>query len=143
MSISFDDRLPQEDEFWALFETTGWNRQYRLSSQELFAAISHSWYVISAFDDGRLVGFGRVVSDGVLHAMIYDLIVHPAHQEKGIGGELLARLVTSCQKVNIRDIQLFCAKGKQTFYERRGFRSRPSDSPGMEYVPKAKSHKVA
>ena len=138
MSIVYENRLPQEAEFSVLFESTGWNQEYHLSSRELFAAISESWQVVSAYDGSRLVGFGRVVSDGVLHAMIYDLIVDQADQGKGIGGEILARLVMSCQKAGIRDIQLFCAKGRQAFYERRGFRPRSADAPGMEYAEAAR-----
>jgi hypothetical protein len=34
---------------------------------------------------------------------------------------------------NIRDIQLFCARGQRAFYEKRGFVARPDDAPGMQY----------
>lgn len=44
---------------------------------------------MAAYDGSRLVGFGRVVSDRVLHAMIYDMIVLPGYQGKGIGTMVL------------------------------------------------------
>ncbi len=65
--------------------------------------------------------------------MIYDLIVAPDYQRQGIGGEILDRLVKRCQEVHIREIQLFCARGKHEFYEQHGFEARPDDAPGMQY----------
>jgi GNAT superfamily N-acetyltransferase len=62
-----------------------------------------------------------------------EMIVLPAYQGQGIGGEILRRLVGKCQQAGIRDIQLFCAHGKRAFYEKRGFFARPDDAPGMQY----------
>jgi ribosomal protein S18 acetylase RimI-like enzyme len=115
-----------------LFETTGWNDECHLTPHDLEKALKQSAFMISAYDEGRLVGFGRVVSDSI-HAMIYDLIVAPEYQRQGIGGEILDRLANHCQEAHIRDIQLFCAKGRREFYERHGFEVRPGDAPGMQY----------
>ena len=123
---------PIPTEYFALFETTGWNDAYHLSPVDLAKALKESAFMVSAYDEGRLIGFGRLVTDSI-HAMIYDLIVAPDHQRQGIGGEILDRLVKHCQAVHIRDIQLFCATGKREFYERHGFEVRPDDSPGMQY----------
>lgn len=80
-----------------------------------------------------MVGFGRIVTDGVLHAMIYDMIVDPAFQGQGVGTKILCMLVRWCNEAHIRDIQLFCARGKRAFYEKNGFVSRSDDAPGMQY----------
>jgi GNAT superfamily N-acetyltransferase len=103
------EALPPMDQFWPLFLT------------------------LSAYEGDELIGFGRVVSDGVVHAMIYDLIVAPARQGQGLGSTLLDLLVQRCLKEDIRDIQLFCARGKSGFYEKRGFVARPADAPGMQF----------
>lgn len=123
---------PTPEEYLALFETTGWNDEYHLTPHDLAKALKESAFMVSAYDDSRLIGFGRVVTDSI-HAMIYDLIVLPEVQRQGIGGEILDRLVKCCQEAHIRDIQLFCAKGKGAFYERHGFEARPDDTPGMQY----------
>jgi GNAT superfamily N-acetyltransferase len=133
MSLRYDAELTSVDGFYTLFESTGWNREYQLSRQELADALRNSWHVVAAYEGGRLVGIGRVVSDGILHAMVYDLITDPECQRKGIGSEILSRLVRKCREAGIRDIQLFCAWGKRSFYEHRGFRARAEDAPGMEY----------
>ncbi len=134
MVITYRAAIPEREKFWRLFQTTGWNDKYQLSSEELVQALQTSWYVLSAFDSEQLVGFGRLVSDGVLHAMIYELIVLPEYQGRGIGGEILEKLVEKCREAGVRDIQLFCAQGKREFYEKRGFAARPDDAPGMQYV---------
>ena len=134
MPIEFRTVIPTRNQFWKLYQTTGWNENYRLSPDELLQGLRSSWYALGAYDNEILVGFGRLVSDGILHAMIYELIVLPEYQGQGIGGKILEKLVEKCQKTGVRDIQLFCAAGKQEFYEKRGFVARPGDAPGMQYV---------
>ena len=133
MSINYKSKLPIIEEYFPLFETTGWNNEYFLTKDELNQSISDSYYAVSAYEDNKLIGFGRVVSDGVLHAMIYELIVHPDYQGEGIGSNILNMLVDKCLGKNIRDIQLFCARGKKTFYENHGFTARDNNAPGMQY----------
>ena len=128
----FSTDLPAEQAVYDLFLTTGWNDAYRISSGEFLDTLRHSWYCLSAYDGDKLVGFGRMLCDGVLHALILDLIIHPGWQGKGLGGEVLSRLVDKCREHGIRDIQLFSVKGKSAFYRKMGFRERPEGAPGME-----------
>ncbi len=132
MALRYQTFPPTSTEYFVLFETTGWNDEYHLTPHDLAKALNESAFMVSAFDEDRLVGFGRVVSDSI-HAIVYDLIVAPDHQRQGIGGEILDRLVKHCQEAHIRDIQLFCARGTRAFYERHGFEARPEDAPGMQY----------
>ncbi len=120
MNLSYEARLPAAEEFFALFATTGWNDEYHLTAEELHAAISLSWHALSVYKGTRLIGFGRVVSDGVLHAMIYDLIVLPEYRGKGIGAEILRRLVETCRDAGIRDVQLFAARGRRAVLRAAG-----------------------
>jgi ribosomal protein S18 acetylase RimI-like enzyme len=124
--------LPDRDAFFALFETTGWNEEYGLDADHLNTALQHSWTSASAYDGDDLVGFGRVISDGILHALIVDLIVRPEYQRQGLGSTLLRELVARCREAGLKDIQLFCARGQAGFYEKFGFQIRPEDAPGMQ-----------
>jgi len=132
LKIAYREKLPEAAAYQQLFETTGWNRAYRAGADELYRAISSSWYVLSAYDNDDLVGFGRVVSDGVLYALICDLIVRPSHQGRGIGSALLTQLIDRCRRQKMRVIWLFSAKGKSVFYKNFGFVERPADAPGMQ-----------
>lgn len=83
--LQYRNEIPPIDKFWTLFESTGWNREYHTTPDELARAIANSWYLVAAYDEDRLVGFGRIVSDGIRHAMVYDLIVIPDQQGKDVG----------------------------------------------------------
>ncbi|TAL77673.1 MAG: N-acetyltransferase [Bacteroidetes bacterium] len=131
-TLKFKEELPEIKDYWELFQTTGWNREYNFSIQDLANAIKNSWFSISIYDSEILIGFGRVIADGVHHALIVDLIIHPNYQGKGLGSKLLERLVTKCTDNKIRDIQLFAAKDKFAFYENFGFEKRPINAPGMQ-----------
>jgi GNAT superfamily N-acetyltransferase len=129
--IEYREDRPAPEAYLELYNTTGWNEKYRASAAELARAVANSWHFVAAYEGERLVGIGRVVSDGVLYAMIYDLIVNPDYQGCGIGAEILRRLVEKCRAAGIRDVQLFSAKGKAPFYRKYGFEERPVDAPGM------------
>ena len=136
MNIEFRSEIPNRDQLWDLFQTTGWNVKYQLLPDDLVRALRASWHILCAYDGERLVGFGRLVSDGVLHAVIDELMVLPEYRGQGIGGEILERLVKKCRGAGVRDIQLFSARGKREYYEKRGFRARPDNAPGMQYFGK-------
>lgn len=136
-AIAYREQPPPPTDYCRLFETTGWNQAYRADVDELYAAISSSWYLLSAYDNDDLVGFGRVISDGVLYALLCDLIVKPSYQGQGIGSTLLNKLIAKCRTQQIRVIWLFSAKGKSAFYTNFGFVERPADAPGMQMLTTA------
>lgn len=132
INIIYSNLIPDKDKFFSLFETTGWNDYYGLNKDELISAISTSWHLITAYKENSIVGFGRIISDGILHALIVDMIVDPGFQSRGIGTVILKSLIDRCKRSNIRDIQLFCARGKTEFYKKNGFVVRQATSPGMD-----------
>jgi GNAT superfamily N-acetyltransferase len=132
MRITYRETLPESCAFAALFDTTGWFRNAPLDIPALEQALAQSWATLSAYEGELLVGFGRVISDGVIHALIVELIVLPDYQHQGIGSAILEQLVARCRNAGIRSIKLFAASGKDGFYERHGFVRRPPDAPAME-----------
>jgi GNAT superfamily N-acetyltransferase len=133
MELEYRESLPDAQAYFALFDSTGWNREYGLTPEELREAAGRSWFLLAVYRQGRLVGTGRVVSDGVLHALIVDVIVLPECQGAGIGTQIMTRLIERCRAARIRDLQLFCARGKSPFYRRLGFAERPAGAPGMDF----------
>jgi len=132
--IDYRQTRPEKRAWGELFRTTGWNEEYSLDDGQLHGALEHSWYQVSAYDGERLVGYARVISDGILHALIVEVIVAPEYQGRGIGSHMVADVVERCLAANICDIQLFCARGQAGFYERHGFAARPGEAPGMQYA---------
>lgn len=137
MKITYNHTRPDKDQFFHLYESTGWNERYQLTADEVYHALDATWHSISAYDGERLVGFGRVIGDGILHALITEMIILPEYQGQGIGRVIMIDLIAKCKQHEIRDIQLFCARGKVGFYEKFGFEKRPDEAPGMgiKYIP--------
>ena len=110
-----------------------WTEAAKVPAERLAASLPHAWYGIVARRTGEAVGTGLILSDGVLHALIVNVIVLPELRGRGIGTEIMNRLVARCQEAGVLQIQLFSARGKRGFYERLGFVARPNDGPGMEF----------
>ena len=104
-----------------LFQLVGWG--YR-QLDEVRVAFEQSTFVRFAFDDDRLVAFGRTVDDGRYYGLIVDLIVDPAYQGRGIGKQLLAELRSCLEGFNF--CTLTAAPGKDEFYLKQGWRRQSS-----------------
>jgi ribosomal protein S18 acetylase RimI-like enzyme len=88
-------------------------------SRKLELAFRNSGVRCFASAGDRLIGAGRAISDGVWRAAIYDVVVHPEFQGKGVGTQILRQLV---QEANVEVIMLFAAPGQVAFYSKLGFR---------------------
>ncbi len=73
-----------------------------------------------ALEGERCVGFINAISDGVFHAFIPLLEVLPSHQGRGIGRELVRRMVATLD--GLYGVDLLCDEGLVPFYEPLGFR---------------------
>jgi len=99
MSIEYDDTkkdLPVE-QLYHLFFSAGWTGSESNPDPDMLkkfnAPFINSTLVISAWDKDRLVGVVRVLSDKVIRSVIYDLVVDPEYQGKGIGKELIKKCI--------------------------------------------------
>ncbi|AKG37768.1 GNAT family N-acetyltransferase [Paenibacillus durus] len=132
--VIYREYIPTGEEFIRLVESAGWQGITKKGSGQLEAALRQSWLVVSAFKEDRLVGMGRVISDGIFQAFICDLIILPDDQSKGIGTGILSRLLKKCKEQDILMVQLFAAAHKSGFYKKFGFEERPEAAPGMRWV---------
>ncbi len=83
-----------------------------------FRLLKNSGLRVLAVDDrtGNLVGFITAITDGVLSAYIPFLEVLPAYQGRGIGKELVRRLLLKLKKAYM--IDLVCDADLQNFYKK-------------------------
>ena len=87
---------------------------------ELKTVFANSIFKCFVFDDTKLVGAGRVLADGFYSAYLCDIVVLPSHQRKGIGKQIMERLVALSK--SHEKIILYAVPGKEPFYEKFGFR---------------------
>lgn len=82
-------------------------------------AFENSHTVVFAFDEDKLIGFGRAISDGAYQAAIYDIAVLPEYQGKKVGATLMNSIIERIPQCNCI---LYAAPGKEGFYEKLNFR---------------------
>jgi len=87
-----DDHEIDLDQLTVLFNSAGWERR-TADRERLAQLVRGSLYVVSAWEGNRLVGFARGISDGATNAYISTVAVLPAYQKRGIGRELIQRLL--------------------------------------------------
>ncbi len=109
-----------------LYQAGGWWKESAEWRAVIPKMIEGSFaFMVAREPDGRLVGMGRAISDGVSDAYIQDVVVLRSHRGKGIGAELVRRLAEHCASHGISWIGLIAEPGTQPFYERLGFHAFP------------------
>lgn len=82
-------------------------------------SFENSYTVIFVFDNSKLIGFGRVISDGVRQAALYDIAIDPVYQGQGIGRSIVHKLMANLSGCNCI---LYASPGKEGFYRKLGFK---------------------
>ena len=85
--------------------------------------LSSSCLLFSAVDQpsDELVGFARVLTDGVFLALVLDVIVREAWRNRGVGAALLEALLAHPSLESVESVELVCQPDLRSFYERWGF----------------------
>jgi GNAT superfamily N-acetyltransferase len=133
--IKYRNEIPSINDYWPLYLSTGWNAVYGLDEISIERAIANSSFAVSAYSSNQLVGFARAMSDKVLYATIYDVMVLPDYQGQGIGKVLVESITKQCKGAGVKSIHLFAAENIEIFYNQLGFQARPVNMPGMRYQP--------
>lgn len=115
-----DHDLPAADELAALYRSVGWSR-YSRDPALLHDAVARSPRVVSARDDGNLVGLARVVGDGLTIVYLQDILVAPTHQRAGIGRRLFDRVFEPFRSVRQKVLITDDEPRQQAFYQQMGF----------------------
>lgn len=105
----------------SLFGLIGWKVRKK---EKWVEVLSKSSFVYSIWDYNKLVGFGRVMEDGVM-CMFYDIGVAPSYQGRGLGKDILNALIDQVKNKGYASIGLFAWGDNPSnipFYEKFGFR---------------------
>ena len=101
----------------ALYRTNNWSSAKKPELLHKALLASHS--LVSAWEGNKLVGLGNAISDGYLVVYYPHLLVLPDYQGRGIGTELMRRLVARSKGFHQ---QMLVADGRALdFYRKCGF----------------------
>ena len=81
---------------------------------------------VAAYSDGKLIGMGRALSDGVSDAYLQDIAVSTAFRRRGIGGGIVRTLVAELRRNGVDWIALVGEPGTESFYRELGFKPEPA-----------------
>jgi GNAT superfamily N-acetyltransferase len=129
MNYQIIEKLPSSEEYLYLRQLVGWNL---LERDVVEKALPASLYCVCAVVDRTVIGMARIIGDGGLAYYIQDVIVIPEYQRKGIGTQLMNKIMEYIRTnaYNNSVIGLMAAKGKEPFYTRYGFTIRPDSNLG-------------
>ena len=115
------------EELKNLFELVGWKNQ---DSNKLEEAFKYTWKWFTVRDNDDLIGFVRLLSDGIRHVYICNMAVSPKHQSKGVGKSLMKEAMSLLEESNLLP-SLVATPGNYDFYRRYGFKTESNDFTAM------------
>jgi GNAT superfamily N-acetyltransferase len=104
------------DEWWSAGRTAPDVARMLRSSDLLFAVVERR--------SDTLVAFARVLTDNTYLALVLDVIVAPAHRERGLGRLLMESVCSHRTLRAVTSIELVCQPELVPFYRKWGFSER-------------------
>ena len=128
--IEFKNTISVE-EFCKLRESVGFQK---LTIKQAETVLANTSLIVNAVCDGRSVGIVRVLTDMLTDAYITDVIVAPDFQGRGLGKQLMDKTIEYLKDYSMENVKLACSlyanPGKESFYEKFGFRKLPDSKYG-------------
>ena len=134
-TVTFSEKKSlQPEQLLTLFQQAPWAKGRTLNDAR--DMLRHTDVALCAWDGDHLVGFGRVLTDFVYRATIWDVIVDEAYQKQGIGAEIVQRIL---HHPRLKKVELFwlCTR-RPGFYEKLGFSSKEQTGMVWNRSEKAK-----
>ncbi len=100
----------------------------------LTQALLASDVIVTAWDQTKLIGLARALSDGVYRATIWDVVVLSEYRGLGLGKHLVKTLLATPPLVQVERIYLMTTH-HQAFYERLGFSVNSSTTMVLNSAP--------
>ena len=125
---------PDASQLLGLFHQAPWAKTRSLDDAK--EMLLHTDLTLCAWEGDRLIGFGRVLTDFIYRATIWDVIVDRAYQGQGVGTEIVRRILNNPR---LKRVELFwlCTR-RPGFYEKLGFSAK--EQTGMVWSRNRNSH---
>jgi len=111
-----------KEQIKTLFIEGGWWNNENDNNEDFVDSLIKSTYLFAvAKCDDRIVGMGRVLSEGISDAYIQDVVVLKDYRKLGIGGGIIKLLLKELTERKISWIGLISVPGAEKFYIELGF----------------------
>jgi ribosomal protein S18 acetylase RimI-like enzyme len=120
--VFYDSKLAvRPQELQDLYRFTRWGRSRSLD--QIGRMLDGSNLCFSVRHEEKLVAFCRMLTDFIFRGSIWDILVHPDHQGKGLGTELMAYALSHPA---VKDIPIITSYSSDlvSFLRRNGFEDR-------------------
>ena len=135
--ISIKENIKDVKEFNYLYDAVGWGHYDENISRK---ALNNTIYSISIYEVEKIIGYGRIIGDGICFLYIHDIMVIPEYQSKKIGTTIMNKLLTKIKEFQQENpdlrVYLGASKGKEEFYKKFGFIERTEAGLGSGMILK-------
>lgn len=129
------ENIDNVEEYNYLFDIVGWGSYPKEISKK---ALSNNIYSVSIYDNDNIIGYGRLIGDGIIFLYIHDVMVKPEYQGKGIGKTIMQKLLSKVEELRKENpdllLYLGASKGKEDFYRKCGFITREEANLGAGMI---------
>ena len=107
-------------ELHRLFQQEWWTKKRTYG--ETLECISNSQICIGIVnDEENLIGFARGLTDYVIKAIIFDVIISSKYRNMGLGDKLIRQIKEHSDLLRVKHFELYCLPEMFAFYNRYGF----------------------
>ena len=106
------------------------------SLDEIKQLLDNTDLVIGCIDSDakKVIGIGRVLTDYVYKAWIYDVRVSEDFRSKGIGTLIIESILENSKLNHVKHFDLICDPETKPFYEAMGFRCLKGDREYLRFI---------
>jgi N-acetylglutamate synthase-like GNAT family acetyltransferase len=112
------DAIISPEEIEDLREAVGWDRSEGIYKEILKR---HFAYYAARNQDGNLIAYMSVLSDGIADAFLLDLMVHPKYKNKGLGIKIVKKAITDIKEAGVKCVHVTFDENLESFYAKCGF----------------------
>ncbi len=120
--IVIKENVKNVEEYNYLYNQVGWEAYDDSISKK---ALDNTYYSVSVYDDGKIIGYGRLIGDTICFMYIHDVMVLPEYQNKKIGTMIMNKLLDKIKEIKKENSELLvylgASKGREGFYKKFGF----------------------
>lgn len=116
----------------AMYRAEGWWSQEADDPAMVAGIVAGSHCFLLVTDGAETVGMGRALSDGASDAYIQDVTVKKPFRGRGIGSQIIGKLVERLNADGLEWIGLIAERNSHAFYERLGFNPMPNSVPMLK-----------